>query len=206
MILHCVRHGQTQANADGRIQGQADTPLSELGRRQCEAVARVLCPLPIEAIYSSPLARAVSSAQCLAKQLDLELRLDERLMEINAGIFQGLAWPEIESAHPTEARLWKSHEPEYRIPGGESRADVMRRAAAVFHDIRGSGYEQVIVVAHGGLLSAALKALLEIPPRRSPFALENASITSLAWDDDIKLLSLNQTSHLAELHTEGTEL
>ena len=206
MIFYCIRHGQTVSNAIGRIQGQSDSPLSNLGKRQCEAVAEALAELPIDAIYASPLRRAIDSAACLAARLNLELRLDDRLMEINAGLFQGLAWEEIEKLHPAEARLWKSHDPEYCIPRGESRADVARRAEAVFRDIHRAGHDSVIVMAHGGVLSAALKALLEIPPRLNPFSLENGSITTLAWDADVKLLSLNQTGHLADLYTAGTEL
>ncbi len=66
MILYCVRHGETVFNAAGRIQGQTNSELSDLGRRQCELVAQALAAEPIEAVYSSPLKRALEGAQCLA--------------------------------------------------------------------------------------------------------------------------------------------
>lgn len=206
MLFYCVRHGETQFNADGRIQGQTDSPLSDLGRRQCEAVAAALESRLLEAVYSSPLRRAIDSAECVAARLKLEIRIDPRLMEIDAGIFQGLTWPEIERRHPVEAKQWLARDPDYRIPQGESRGDVMVRARAAFEELRASGHRQVVVMAHGGLLSAAFRTLLEIPPRRNPFSLENASISRLAWDEEVKLISLNETGHLAGLRTAGIDL
>ena len=117
-------------------------------------------------------------------------------MEINAGVFQGLTWDEIESTLPAETVGWRSQDPDYRIPGGESRHDVMSRAGAAFETIREANYRQAIVVAHGGSLSAGFKALLDIPPRRNPFTLSNGSISTLAWEREVKLLTLNETAHL----------
>src|SRR5919206_400195 len=96
MLLHCLRHGQTEFNANGRIQGQLDSPLSELGFRQCAAAAESLVGEAIDAIYASPLRRAADSARAIADRLNLEVRFDDRLMEINAGMFQGHCWNEIE--------------------------------------------------------------------------------------------------------------
>jgi broad specificity phosphatase PhoE len=206
MILYCVRHGETVANAAGRIQGQSDTCLSPLGQRQSQAVAAALGELPIEAVYASPLRRAVDSAQCVADRLHLGMRVDGRLMEINAGIFQGLSWPQIEARYPREARRWKAQDPDFRIPGGESRRDVMRRADEALREIHAAGHTQAIIVAHGGLLSAAFKVLLNIPAERNPFSLENGSISKIAWDRDVKLLWLNQTHHLQGAHGGDGEL
>jgi broad specificity phosphatase PhoE len=196
MILYCVRHGETVFNAAGRIQGQTDSELSDLGRRQCQAVAAVFARQPIDAVFSSPLRRAREGAACVAQPLGLPVREDDRLMEIDAGVFQGLDWPRIEALYPAEAAAWRTQDPDFRIPKGESRRDLMTRMAAVFADIRESGFRQVVVVAHGGSLSAGLKALLEIPAHRNPFTLGNGSISKLAWEHEVKLLSLNLTDHL----------
>ena len=196
MILYCIRHGETVFNAAGRIQGQSESDLSPLGHRQCQAVAESLREVPIDAIYSSPLRRALDSAQCIAAALHVEVQLDPRLMEINAGIFQGLCWSEIDDRYPAEARRWKSHDPDYCIPQGESRRALMHRGREAFHAIRETGQQHVVIVSHGGLLGAALKALLEIPAERNPFALQNGSITRIDWEQEAKLLSLNETAHL----------
>jgi 2,3-bisphosphoglycerate-dependent phosphoglycerate mutase len=196
MILYCIRHGETVSNAARRIQGQSESPLSPLGHRQCQAIAAALRELPIDKIYSSPLRRALDSAQCIADALGLSVEIEAKLMEINAGIFQGLTWDEIDEKHPADAKKWKSHDPDFRIPNGESRRDLLQRAREAFFHIRECGGQHVVVVAHGGLLSAALKALLEIPAQRNPFALQNGSISRVQWRDEVKLLSLNETAHL----------
>jgi broad specificity phosphatase PhoE len=196
MILYCVRHGETVFNAAGRIQGQTDSELSALGLRQCQAVAAAFAGQPIDAIYSSPLRRAREGAACVAQQLGLPVREDDRLMEIHAGVFQGLDWADIQVRYPREATAWRTQDPDFRIPGGESRRDLMHRVGAVLRDIRESGQRQVIIVAHGGSLSAGFKVLLEIPAQRNPFNLSNGSISTLVWEQDIKLLTLNSTDHL----------
>ena len=196
MILYCVRHGETVFNAAGRIQGQTDSELSPLGLRQCQAVAAAFAGQPIEAIYSSPLRRAREGAECVAQELGLPVSEDARLMEIHAGIFQGLDWADIQVRYPREAAAWRTQDPDFRIPGGESRRDLMNRMGAALRDIRESGRRQVVIVAHGGSLSAGFKVLLEIPAQRNPFNLGNGSISTLVWEQDIKLLTLNSTDHL----------
>src|SRR5262249_54829630 len=128
------------------------------------------------------------------------------LMEIHAGIFQGLRWNEIDDHFPLEAKCWKSRDPDYRIPRGESRRDLMCRTEAAFRDLREAGYRQAIIVAHGGSLSAAFKALLGIPPERSPFSLANGSLSIVDWDKEFRLLSVNETGHLGDSASNGADL
>jgi broad specificity phosphatase PhoE len=206
MKLVCVRHGETLHNAEGRIQGQSDSQLSPLGRLQCTAVAAALAGQKFDAVIASPLSRARETAECIAEQLALAVEFDPRLMEIHAGVFQGLCWHEIDAHFPDDAVRWRSHDVDYCIPAGESRRDLMRRAEEAFFEIRERGYGAALIVAHGGSLSAAFKALLGIPPERSPFALANASISTVLWEKDFKLISLNETGHLAGLAARGGDL
>ena len=117
-------------------------------------------------------------------------------MEINVGIFQELMHHEIADRYPVETAAWRASDPDYRIPGGESRQDLMIRGRAAFEAIRAAGHEHAAVVSHGGLLAAAFKALLDIPAGRNPFTLYNASISQLVWAREPKLLTLNQVEHL----------
>ncbi|MBI3838592.1 MAG: histidine phosphatase family protein [Planctomycetia bacterium] len=206
MKLFCVRHGETFYNLSGRIQGQSDSELSPLGQRQCQAVAEALGTLALDAIIASPLHRALDSAQCVADKLNMSVQVDPRLMEIDAGIFQGLCWDEIDRQFPAEAARWRSQDPDYRIPEGESRRDLMNRARDAFCAIREAGYRQAVVVAHGGSLSAAFKALLEIPAGRNPFSLDNGSISTVVWEKDFRLLSLNERGHLRDDLSGGGDL
>ena len=128
MLLYLVRHGESVFNLERRIQGQLNVELSEFGHRQANAVADALAGQPIDAVFCSPLRRAMETAQPIAERLHLEINTDDRLKEINAGIFQGLHWSEIEKLHPAEAVRWKAQEPDFVIPGGESRRALMERA------------------------------------------------------------------------------
>ena len=205
MILYCVRHGESQYNATGRIQGQLDIPLSELGQRQGDAAAEALKDRQIEAIFSSPLQRALHTAHRIGKALNLEVQVDDRLMEINAGVFQGLNWEEIETSHPVDSLLWKTHDPDFIIPQGESRRQLMQRGREVLEEIATGSHKRVAVVAHGGLLTAAMKALLDIPAARNPFSLLNCSISQISIEPEtsappssrVRLMSLNESAHLA---------
>jgi probable phosphoglycerate mutase len=197
MILYCVRHGESTYNLEGRLQGQSDEPrLSPLGEKHAQALTAALGQLEIDAIYASPLARAMETARPLAEALKLSIQGDDRLKEINIGIFQGTLAAELADRFPQEATRWRSQDPDFRIPGGESRRDLMLRAQAAFDDILASGHRQVVVVAHGGVLAAALKSLIGVPAERNPFMLYNGSISMLEATGQIKLMTLNQIDHL----------
>src|SRR5262245_23356315 len=206
MILYLVRHGESLFNAERRIQGQSDVELSPLGHRQSDAVAAELASLPINAIFASPLRRAMETAEPIAKRLKLSIQTDDRLKEIHAGMFQELKWDEIEHPPPSEAVRWKAQEPNFVIPGGESRRQLMTRARAAFEAIRETRLPQVAIVSHGGTMAAALKSLLQVSAELNPFAFYNASISRLAWDKQLKVLTINQLDHLrtVELITEAS--
>ncbi len=196
MIFYCVRHGESDYNSEGRIQGQADVGLSDLGRRQALALADALAEHRPDAIYASPLRRALNTAEPVAKRLGMHVETDSRLMELNAGVFQEVLSNELPARFPEAWERWRSQDPDFAIPQGESRRDLMIRGRAVFEDLRARGHDQVAVISHGGLLSAVFKSLLEIPAARNPFTLYNASISILTWDEHIKLLVVNRTDHL----------
>jgi len=197
MLLYLVRHGQSLFNAERRIQGQVDVRLSPFGIRQSAALAAAFRSLPIEAIYSSPLARAIETAEPIADALRLAIHTDDRLKEINAGVFQGVLWSEIEQHSADLAVRWKQQDPDFVIPGGESRRQLAERGRAAFDAIKAAGNRQAIVVAYGGVLAGALKSLLRVPMESSPFSFYNASISKVAWNDRIKLVTFNQLDHLA---------
>ncbi len=199
MILFLVRHGESQYNATGRIQGQLDVPLSEIGRRQAAAVAERLATEPLDALYASPLSRALETAQAIATRHDLKIETDDRLKEIHAGDFQGLTREEMTAKYPDEERRWTAREADFRIGGGETRRELQDRGKAVLEAIRQSGRQHVAVVAHGGLLTAALKSLLDIPIHRGPFHFYNAAITRIIWNHEVIIDALNEADHLREL-------
>jgi len=159
---------------------------------------------PIEAIYSSPLCRALETAWIVAAQIPVEVRTDPLLQEIHAGIFQNRLRSELQRLYPHELARWNSEDPDYVIPGGESRAALCERGLKAFAAIARAGHQQALVVSHGRLLVTTLKALLAIPAQEPPFSLQNGSITTLALHDGkAELLALNQVDHLAGVGISG---
>ena len=200
MLLYCVRHGESTYNAEGRLQGQSDLPrLSPRGVQQSEAVAAALSRVPIDAIYASPLRRAMETAEVIAGVLRLEIRPEPRLKEIDIGIFQDKLRSELEVLHRGELAAWLSGDPDYAIPGGESRRQLAQRGREALQSIARSAHRHAVVVAHGGLLVAGIKSLLDMPLQDPPLALENGSITTLSFDvhAHAELVALDQVDHLA---------
>ena len=101
-----VRHGQSEWNATGRIQGQIDIALDEIGQQQAQRVAARLKREKIDAIYSSPLLRAKATAEAIAAQVNQPIQLDARLMEYDFGVMSGLTWNELTAHHPELASRW----------------------------------------------------------------------------------------------------
>lgn len=210
MRQYLVRHGESVYNVESRVQGQADVSLSALGRLQADALAAWTRSLPpdvtIDEIWSSPLARARETAAAMATAIGLPLRIEEGLAELHAGIFQGHLWVDLEAAFPEEVALWRSGDADYAIPGGESRAGLATRGRAALEKLAERPARHMIVVAHGGVLTAALGSLLgrthpllaqaaERPFTKLP-ALANASLTLLDWPGP-ELVAFNETGHLA---------
>jgi 2,3-bisphosphoglycerate-dependent phosphoglycerate mutase len=197
MLLYCIRHGERTYNAEGRVQGHLNIPLSPLGRRQAAAVAAACEHWAAEAIFCSPLQRARETAQPIAAALELPIAVAPDLIEIKVGVFQGHRRQDLDRLFPEEYARWRSGDPDYAAPGGESRRALMERGRAALQAIAQHDYQRVIVVSHGAILAAAFKALLEIPAQRHPFLLENASISRLELDDSVaRLHTLNEVGHL----------
>jgi broad specificity phosphatase PhoE len=205
MLLYCVRHGESTYNAEGRVQGQSDVPLSELGLRQGHAVAAALRQVPIEKIVSSPLQRAYKTAEIAAEMLSLKICTDDRLKELNAGVFQDRLRSELEKLYPKELARWSSGDPEFAIPGGESRNDLKRRGMEVLRAIAAGEHQIVAVVGHGRLLITALKGFLGIPLEAEPQSLRNGSITRIEVNGDgqPRLVAIDEVDHLSHLGLAG---
>ena len=148
-----VRHGQSTWNADGRWQGRADPPLSELGRRQAEVAAETIATMDIGAIWASPLVRAHETATFMGKRLDLPVQYDPRLQERDAGEWTGKTRTEIEAG-------WPGFLDSGRRPAGFETDDVLHeRALAAVHDIAATAHQPVVIVSHGGLIRVVEKAM-----------------------------------------------
>jgi probable phosphoglycerate mutase len=154
--LCIVRHGETAWNAEGRVQGQLDVPLSEVGISQARAVAIALRGETFSALYSSDLQRVTQTAEPTARMLGLPVRLDPRLRERHYGMFQTLKYAEVKMLHPEDYARFKSKDPDYDFRTGESLRTFHARSIECLADLaaRHPG-ESLLVFTHGGVLEMA---------------------------------------------------
>ena len=115
-----IRHGETAWNVEHRIQGQLDLPLNEAGRRQVQRLALAVADEGLDAIYSSDLARAMETAQAVARGCGRPIVADVGLRERGFGTFEGLSYGEINERWPAEAERWRRRDPTFGAPGGET--------------------------------------------------------------------------------------
>lgn len=158
-----VRHAESTWNAESRWQGQADPPLSEIGREQARRVAERLRGETIAVLYTSDLVRAVETAQAIGRALGLVPRLEPRLREIDLGCWTGLTRVEIAERYPEEFRAWQEHKP-LRAGGGETFLEMQARVVHVLEEIVAAHHgETIAVVTHGGVITALRGHIQGIP-------------------------------------------
>lgn len=197
-----IRHGETDWNAEGRIQGHLPVPLNPRGAEQAEALAVHLRDVSFEAIYSSDLRRALQTAEMIATLSGHEIQGDERLREWDLGILTGMLRVEAERDHPRAAKIYRNHLVEEAIPDGESIRQRFERVTSAVADIgaRHPG-ETVLVVSHGGPLGdcyrrAVGKGLQE----RLKVDLFNASVNRIRIDAGRwELVSWAEVEHLSAI-------
>jgi probable phosphoglycerate mutase len=151
--LCLVRHGETEWNAEGRVQGQTDIPLSEVGLAQARAAAEVLSQHDFSALYSSDLMRVRQTAEPSVRRLALPLQLDAALRERHYGIFERLLYSEVRTRFPEHYARFHSRDPGFDFDGGESlQAFFDRSLDAITRIATRHPGEQVLVFTHGGVL------------------------------------------------------
>jgi probable phosphoglycerate mutase len=151
-----ARHGETDANAEGRVQGSIDEPLNERGREQARALARQAAGLGLEALYTSQLRRARETAEIVGAELGLEPVVDERFAESWRGEWEGRLIAEIRDEDPGAWAGSLAIEPAgFRFPGGESLEEHGARVEAALDDVA-RGPLPALVVCHGGTIRRAL--------------------------------------------------
>jgi probable phosphoglycerate mutase len=197
--LVAVRHGETVWNAEMRMQGQLDTALSELGRRQAARTAAALADEGIEAIVASDLARAADTAAAIGAVVGLPVATDRALRERSFGVFQGHTYAEIDRRWPADAARWRRHDPAFAPDGGETLIEFNARAVAAVTAIaeRARG-RTILVVSHGGVLDCLYRAAcgLDLAAPRT-WELGNAAINRLLFTGErFSLVGWSDTSHL----------
>ena len=195
-----IRHPESAWNKKGIYQGQTDIPLSPLGHVQAERVAMRLRHEPISGIMSSPLRRARSLAQAIARHHHLTPTVDERLTEIAHGTWEGLSRHQVQERFPEMYQAWAERPHDVCFEGGESLADVLDRAIVPVQELLARPDGVWIVVTH----DVVCKLLVAVADRLgrdgySAVNLENAGITTLVGPTlEGSVRRLNDVEHLGE--------
>ncbi|SFP98473.1 2,3-bisphosphoglycerate-dependent phosphoglycerate mutase/probable phosphoglycerate mutase [Amycolatopsis arida] len=164
------RHGETDFNATGRMQGHLDSELTVVGWNQARFAVPALARFQPDLVIASDLRRATDTATVLAEAIGVPLRVDKRLRETHLGEWQGLTGPEVDARSPGERDRWRA-DATWAPPGGESRVDVAERAYEVVADLEHAEAEvgeTVLLAAHGGLIIALTARLLNLPVESWP--------------------------------------
>lgn len=200
-----VRHGESTWNALGRYQGQSDVPLSQEGRLQAAMLAERLTGLSFTAVYSSDLARALTTAQIVTERLagPPTVQTDPGLREIDVGLLSGLDTPQMKQQYAAYLDALRADPWATRRPGGESMEDLYTRAGASFqamHERHPGG--RVLVFTHGGVVRVAVGLALGGVPQNAwaRLSVTNTSVTRVVLTaTGGTLLGFNDAAHLEAL-------
>jgi probable phosphoglycerate mutase len=173
-----IRHGETDWNVAGRLQGWGDSPLSAAGRAQAAAVAARLAGAEIDALVASDLGRTQATAAPISAGIGLGIETDPGLRERCYGVLEGLTWAEIEQRHAEAYRHLVARDQDYAVPEGETGIQFRNRVFDAFERLAAlHGDARVAVVTHGGVLGIvyrrAHRIALEMP---RTFAVPNAAL------------------------------
>ena len=162
-MIYLVRHGQTKANERGQYLGKKESPLNETGLKQHEEVLKDLSGIKLDCIFTSPRKRCTALADTLAAELGICSQLDERIAEIDFGIFELLTYIQAKERYPSEWTQWEKCDSTYVLPQGESIDAFEARVSVFAKELDSMGEkENVAVITHGGVITSLLCYLLKL--------------------------------------------
>lgn len=185
--LIVVRHAEPDG-MQGRIYGRLDPALSPMGRAHAERVAAWLQPVPLDAVYASPLRRARETAGFLVRERGIELAIHPGFVDIDFGEWEGSRFDELERSDPELYRSWMTQPTRTRFPGGENFEELKARVLAAVAEIRRE-VESAAVVAHAGVNLAILGDALGIPDD-AIFRLDQplAAVSVVDWIENVPIV------------------
>lgn len=182
MKLFFIRHGQTDWNIEGKIQGSRNIQLNDTGIKQAEElITKVLEEkYKFSKIYSSPQRRAAKTAEILSKATNIQYIIDDGLGEIDFGAWEGLSWREVREQYPTEYNEWYVNRRYTKAPEGESYEDMMKRVLKAIRKIIDENNEDVAIVTHSAVIMCLQCCLTNTPfNEMKKFKPENTEILEI---------------------------
>jgi broad specificity phosphatase PhoE len=199
--LILARHGETVWNVEKVYRGRTDVNLDEVGIEQAELLGKYLSNWELDAIYSSPLKRALDTANIIARYQKIGVQIAEGLIDFDYGKWQSLPEQEAKRLYPTLHKEWHNNPHKVKMPGGESLEDVRRRAIGVVDDVLSKYQGSVVLVSHRVVNKVLICFLLGLD--NSHFwniKQDVGGITVFNYVDGRFVLTRhNDTSHLKEL-------
>ncbi len=198
-----IRHGETDWNLQGRMQGWTDTSLNARGLEQAGLIARRMQDESgFAALYSSPLQRAWQTAQVVGRAMGLSPIPDERLKERCLGIIEGLTFPEVQEHYPDLYRQWRSEKVRVALPGEEGREIFRDRVQSLVQEIQERHPDgKIVLVTHGGALGMIMATVMHLEMERHfPFWFDNACLNIVELGGRTpRVMLLNDTCHLRQV-------
>jgi broad specificity phosphatase PhoE len=185
--IYLARHGESDWNAANRFQGHSDRPLTDFGREQAQALGELVAAENVEAVYSSPLKRALETALIVAARSGLEVVEDEDLREVDTGSWSGLSRAEVQERFPEGFDRWTSGGAGWE--DGESYEEMAERVLAAVNRIAAAHPGgRVLIVSHGGPIRAIQGAAngMDIEEYRRLRPVEpNARLTAVTFENGV---------------------
>ena len=193
-----VRHGETEWNIEEIFRGRIDIELNETGIKQAKLLAEYLSDLKIDTIYSSPLKRALKTAEIIAGYHKFDVEITPGLIDFNYGEWQGLPHQEVKDKYKELYAEWTKNPHRVKIPAGESLNDVRERAMGVVDDVIAKYEGTVVLVSHRVVNKVLICALLGLD--NSHFwniRQDTCGITTFTYENERFILTKhNDTSYL----------
>jgi phosphoserine phosphatase len=200
-LFYFIRHGETQWNAEGLLSGRTDVPLSEAGMRQAQLLAERLRAVPVEAMYSSPLERAVETARLIGQAIGRESVVDQRLVELNYGAWEGRTFEEVIRSAPDDYRNWAADPAHVAPPEGETGLHLVERVMPFLAELAQRHQKgNVVVVCHKTVCRLVACQIMGIPlsEYRERIKMDNAALNIFESEEGKwRAVVVNDTSHLA---------
>ena len=200
--IFLIRHGQSEWNCLNKIQGQKNTLLTDLGKKQALYLGNRLIDEKIDIIYTSDLIRAYNTAEIISNRINKPLIVNKSIREINFGLWEGLTIQEIKERYKDEYSIWLKEPDKLNIQGFENLISLQERAMKSINEIilKNNG-KNIAIVSHGAILKTIILGLLGIDIcHYKNISLSNASLSMIECRDFNNVLILfNDISHLKEL-------
>lgn len=198
-----VRHGTTDWNNEEVFRGRIDCPLNETGLAEAGALAAHFADVQLDAIFSSPLSRAIRTAQAIAAAQGLEVQTDPAFIDLDFGKWHGLPLRDVREKYGGLYRLWRERPQEVTFPGGENLAQVRARAwDGLLRVVRENPERTVLILSHRVITKVLICAALGLDDSHFwQIKQETTAVNCLEYKREVFVASLiNDTCHLKAIH------